>query len=77
MGGIGCDNMTAVLVCLLQNHSYADFKDHCATPAEVKEGSYEDFVTPEISPVKTGVGTEVPFSWFFLRWSKSVHPFSR
>ncbi|VDD88401.1 unnamed protein product [Enterobius vermicularis] len=51
MGGIGCDNMTAVLVCLLQNHSYADFKDHCATPAEVKEGSYEDFVTPEISPV--------------------------
>lgn len=53
MGGIGCDNMTVVLVCLLQDQSSILFKARCARPA--KE---EDFVTPEISPIRTEAGTE-------------------
>lgn len=53
MGGIGCDNMTVVLVCLLQDQSYSSFKLRCAKPAKMSEINVDDdFVTPEVSPVK-------------------------
>ena len=30
MGGLGCDNMTVVLVCCLHNkRTYTDLSDHC------------------------------------------------
>jgi hypothetical protein len=32
MGGLGCDNMTAVLVCLLQNQGWDTFVDRCNRP---------------------------------------------
>lgn len=32
MGGLGCDNMTVVLVCLLNEQSYDDLAAKCALP---------------------------------------------
>lgn len=32
MGGLGCDNMTVVLVCLLQNGTYEDLAAKCSRP---------------------------------------------
>jgi len=32
MGGLGCDNMTAVLVCLLNEQSYEELAEKCSTP---------------------------------------------
>lgn len=33
MGGLGCDNMTVVLVCFLHGSTYADLARKCARPA--------------------------------------------
>ena len=33
MGGLGCDNMTVVLVCLLNGGSYDELAEKCARPA--------------------------------------------
>lgn len=40
MGGLGCDNMTVVLVCLLQGNSYEDLANKCArfTSSRVDDG---------------------------------------
>ena len=32
MGGLGCDNMTVILVCLLQGEKYEDLATKCAQP---------------------------------------------
>ncbi|KFD53010.1 hypothetical protein M513_06126 [Trichuris suis] len=32
MGGLGCDNMTVILVCLIQNRSYKSLASKCAQP---------------------------------------------
>ena len=32
MGGLGCDNMTAILVCLLNEQSYEELAAKCSTP---------------------------------------------
>lgn len=32
MGGLGCDNMTVILVCLLCGQSYDDFCLKCSRP---------------------------------------------
>eukprot|EP00112_Aurelia_sp_Birch-Aquarium-sp1_P006300 Seg1698.2 transcript_id=Seg1698.2/GoldUCD/mRNA.D3Y31 product="putative protein phosphatase 2C T23F11.1" protein_id=Seg1698.2/GoldUCD/D3Y31 len=34
MGGLGCDNMTVILVCLLNGGSYEDLAKKCARPAD-------------------------------------------
>lgn len=34
MGGLGCDNMTAVLVCLLNGQSYEELAEKCAKPVQ-------------------------------------------
>jgi len=31
MGGLGCDNMTVVLVCFLHGKSYEELSAHCAS----------------------------------------------
>jgi len=31
MGGLGCDNMTVILVCLLNEQSYDELAEKCAT----------------------------------------------
>ena len=38
MGGLGCDNMTVVLVTLLHGKSYEDLADKCAVPYGQKNG---------------------------------------
>lgn len=32
MGGVGCDNMTVILVCFLHGRSYADLVERCSRP---------------------------------------------
>ncbi len=34
MGGLGCDNMTVILVCLLNGQSYEELAKKCARPAD-------------------------------------------
>ena len=36
MGGLGCDNMTVVLVCLLQEKSYDELVAKCKKPKSDK-----------------------------------------
>lgn len=33
MGGVGCDNMTVIIVCLLQGQSYSELSRKCARPS--------------------------------------------
>ena len=33
MGGLGCDNMTVVLVCFLRGNTYEDLANQCSRPA--------------------------------------------
>ena len=51
MGGLGCDNMTAILVCLLNEQSYEDLAAKCAQPVrkEVLEkyNSLQNEQTPD------------------------------
>ncbi|OWA52399.1 putative protein phosphatase 2C T23F11.1 [Hypsibius exemplaris] len=32
MGGLGCDNMTVQLICLMRNGSYSELAAHCSIP---------------------------------------------
>lgn len=55
MGGLGCDNMTVVLACLLQNKSWDELKRKCMrprppTPTLAEEGNQSGFVTPPPTP---------------------------
>ena len=51
MGGLGCDNMTVVLVCFLHNQPYQTLIDKCSsllkTPEEEEEESQ-----PKIKSIK-------------------------
>lgn len=47
-GGLGCDNMTVILVCFLQGKSYEDLADRCAK-------------IPRIVPVENDKSTDVNF----------------
>ncbi|XP_070554054.1 probable protein phosphatase 2C T23F11.1 isoform X2 [Ptychodera flava] len=42
MGGLGCDNMTVVLVCFLQGKSYEELAQKCARPKLASTSSSED-----------------------------------
>ena len=33
MGGLGCDNMTVIIVCFLHGGTYQDLMERCARPA--------------------------------------------
>lgn len=66
MGGLGCDNMTVVLVCLLQDDSPEAYQARCSRkPAEntaagdVQNADSETYVTPEASPVRIEAATMV------------------
>ena len=39
MGGVGCDNMTVIIVCLLQGQSYSELSRKCAYPSTSTIGS--------------------------------------
>ncbi len=34
MGGLGCDNMTVILVCFLHGQSYDELAKKCARPVD-------------------------------------------
>lgn len=36
MGGLGCDNMTAIIICLLQGGSYKDLASRCSERAIIR-----------------------------------------
>ncbi len=63
MGGLGCDNMTVILVCLLQNRTTWDgLQKMCGRPRpgtpplEDDEGSAQAFVTPPPTPAARDPG---------------------
>lgn len=35
MGGLGCDNMTVVIICFLHNRPYSDLVTRCAEPPKI------------------------------------------
>lgn len=39
MAGLGCDNMTVVLVCMLHGSTYVDLTDKCKRPALEQEAT--------------------------------------
>lgn len=41
MGGLGCDNMTVVLVCFLHGKTYEDLADRCLVPYGLKSNNSE------------------------------------
>lgn len=53
MGGLGCDNMTVVLVCLLNGAPYAELARRCARPFNV--------IPCSPSPPTSPVGLQSPF----------------
>lgn len=42
MGGLGCDNMTCVLVCFLHDKPYQDLVERCAKTARAKEAAFKE-----------------------------------
>ena len=34
MGGLGCDNMTVILICILQGGTYEQLAARCSKPAK-------------------------------------------
>ncbi|OUC45475.1 protein phosphatase 2C [Trichinella nativa] len=55
MGGLGCDNMTVILVCLLRDKPYEELMKKCIrdrppTPVRRVDEPSQQFVTPPLSP---------------------------
>jgi len=63
MGGLGCDNMTCVLVCFLHGHSYQSFVERCAARSKAREELVARLVEEGVIPVarteEEGESTEV------------------
>ncbi|VDO94092.1 unnamed protein product [Soboliphyme baturini] len=52
MAGLGCDNMTVILVCLLQNRPYQELQKKCQRPRPASPTNDEqDFNVPEANSV--------------------------
>lgn len=49
MAGLGCDNMTVVIVCLLQGKSYEDLVVKCAIPGVTEESALKCSETENIN----------------------------
>lgn len=43
MGGLGCDNMTVVLVCFLHGGTYEELAERCARPGPAQANVAEDY----------------------------------
>jgi len=37
MGGLGCDNMTVILICLLNGQTYEELCEKCSQPSEAHQ----------------------------------------
>ena len=42
MGGLGCDNMTCVLVCFLHDKPYQDLVERCAKISRAREAAFKE-----------------------------------
>lgn len=67
MGGLGCDNMTVVLVCLLRGQSWEEFCAKCTRPRPPTPPPEESppplFSTPPATPSATAISShpvEIP-----------------
>lgn len=38
LGGLGCDNMTVIIICLLHGGNLGDLAERCKRPADVTSG---------------------------------------
>ncbi len=57
MGGLGCDNMTVVLICFLHGKNYEDLADKCAVPNGLKTNS-NALLSPSSSSTSSSVSTD-------------------
>lgn len=48
LGGLGCDNMTVVLVCLLHNQPWAQLVSRCGTLQQAKEAAARQEMEEEL-----------------------------
>lgn len=48
MGGLGCDNMTVVIVCFLGDRTWKELQIQCSKPSAAKSNSPND--SPTLSP---------------------------
>lgn len=46
MGGLGCDNMTVIIVCLLQGGTYEGLTQKCARPSDAHSGALNNEIEP-------------------------------
>ena len=49
MGGLGCDNMTCVLVCLLHDQPYQALIDRCAQTVKARDEADTQTETPDLT----------------------------
>jgi len=57
MGGLGCDNMTVVLICLLHGKNYEDLADKCAIPYGLKTKN-KQLLSQSSSSTSSSVSTD-------------------
>lgn len=57
MGGLGCDNMTVVLICFLNGKTYEDLADKCAIPYGLKTKS-NPLLSESSSSTSSSVSTD-------------------
>ena len=58
MGGLGCDNMTCVLVCLLHNKPYQVMVERCARLAREREEEIRRKVSEELEQAEESLEQE-------------------
>jgi len=58
MGGLGCDNMTCVLVCLLHGRPYQDMVEKCATLSKEREEEIRRKLAEELEDCSDKEDTE-------------------
>ena len=56
MGGLGCDNMTCVLVCLLHDQPYQTLVDKCVQTIKARDPTAEEGETTD----STAENTDTP-----------------
>ena len=50
LGGVGCDNMTVIIVCFLNGRGYSDLAMRCAVPAKVTPSPTHQFSENKETP---------------------------
>lgn len=53
MGGVGCDNMTVILVCFLHGATYAELAERCCLLSEEKDGGNGQHLSYQSKEMRT------------------------